>query len=94
MEIKRGRPRIHQNESDRFRKLRQQAKKDGKKDVNIWLTSKQKELLDRLCEGLKIPQAEAIGYLLECAYDRELPNLTHYPDSASDLEINRQLSED
>lgn len=60
------------------------AKREGKRAVNILLTDKHKKMLDAFCRGLKISQSEALGYLLECAYDRELPNLQHDSDGASD----------
>lgn len=59
---------------------------EGKKDINVWLTGKHKEMLDRLCRELDVTQAEAIGYLLECAYDRELPELTHVPNISDEEE--------
>ena len=79
----RGRPRKHKDESERFQDLRARMKAAGEKEVKVWLTGSQKEQLDNLRHGLNITQAEAISYLLECAFDRELPNLTH-AENASD----------
>ncbi len=78
-----GRPRIHEDDSARMRKRRQDAKREGKRTINVFLTDKHKKMLDALCNDLNISQAEAIGYLLECAYDRELPNLLQDSDGTS-----------
>lgn len=82
MSATKGRPRKYQNESERFRQIRLRAKMEGKKDINIWLSGKHKEMLDALCNGLKVTQAEALSYLLECAFDRELPDLTHIQNTS------------
>jgi len=78
-----GRPRIHDSDSARMRQRRLEAKQEGKRAINILLVDKHKKMLDTLCQDLKISQPEAIGYLLECAYDRELPDLQHDSDSES-----------
>ena len=82
MSATKGRPRKYKNESERFREIRLRAKMEGKKDISLWLSGKHKGMLDTLCHGLKVTQAEAFSYLLECAFDRELPDLTHTPNTS------------
>lgn len=88
-----GRRKIHKDNAERMRKLRMQEKMEGKKVLSTVLPKHHKELLDRLCKDLNLSIPDAICYLLECAYDRELPNLTHCPDSASDQETHHQSGE-
>jgi len=82
---KMGRPRIHENEADRRRKKRLTEKEEGKKAINVVLEPEHKALFNTFCRDMDMPQARAIGYLLECAYDRELPDLVkHDSDSESE----------
>ena len=75
---------MHENDAARLRKRRRQAKEEGKKAISLFLTDNHKNLLDTFCRDLNISQPEAIGYLLECAYDRELPDLKHTSDDMRD----------
>ena len=72
------------DDAEKMRAHRQSLRERGFKEVKMFLESQHKDLLVRLSTDLGVTYAMAVGYLLECAYDGELPNLSRQNSSGDE----------